>query len=183
MIETIFVLIIFTFVGLLTIILSFSMGRKNNLEKTKHMIPEGKPIYEDLFEQSKPLYSSVFFLAGKPDYILKTNDAVIPVEVKTGNYNQPQKHHIMQLATYCQLVEERFGKRPAHGLLVYYDSKKQFQIPFTNVMKRQLSETVEMMKQISEKGWDDSAKNLIDTRKCGSCSMKSYCDIAKKQGK
>ncbi|MFO8078655.1 MAG: CRISPR-associated protein Cas4 [Thermoplasmatota archaeon] len=183
MIENIFFLAILVLAGLFTIILSLYMGRKNELTKSKHMIPDGRAIYEDLFEQSKPLYSSVFPLAGKPDYILKTADGVIPVEIKTGNHNQPQKHHVMQLAAYCQLVEERFGKRPAYGLLVYYDSKKQFKISYTQSLKRQLSETVEMMKQISEKGWDDHVKEYIDTKKCGSCAMKSYCDIAKNHGR
>lgn len=180
MIENVFFLSIFVFAGMLAIIFSFLLGRRNKLTKSAHLIPDGQPIYEDLFEQSKPLYSSVLPLVGKPDYILKTEEGFVPVEIKTGNHSHPRKHHVMQLVSYCQLVEDCFGKRPAYGLLVYFDSKKQFQIPFTNSMKRQLHETIEIMKQISEKGWDDHVNEFIDTKKCGSCTMRSYCDIADK---
>jgi hypothetical protein len=51
-------------------------------------------------------------LTGKPDYILREGEELIPVEHKSRLMSAAGAYEgeILQLAAYCLLVEERFGK-------------------------------------------------------------------------
>ena len=79
----------------------------------------GKIEYIDI-EKHKPemLVSETHRLRGRPDYILFKEGEYIPVEVKTGRTPQgPLFSHILQLATYCILLEETYGKGTAQTVL------------------------------------------------------------------
>lgn len=89
----------------------------------------GQRVYSDT--EKKPgevLYSSTTNLVGKPDYIIKDGAGFIPVEVKTTAKipNQPYQNHVMQLMSYCLLVEENYGKAPIGGYLQYIDPEKKY---------------------------------------------------------
>jgi len=155
------------------------LKRKNKRMKDNHVIPDGLLMYNDLFKPEKTLYSSQHGLCGKPDYIMKNRDGFIPVEVKTGNHNSPQKHHIMQLMSYCQIVEDYYGQTVPYGILVYYDTKKQFSICFNDTYKSQLNQTINFMRNISKDQWDNHIDRLIDSAKCKNCSMKTFCGFFK----
>jgi CRISPR-associated exonuclease Cas4 len=51
-------------------------------------------------------------LTGKPDYMSREGEELIPVERKSRSVSATGAYdgEILQLATYCLLVEERFGK-------------------------------------------------------------------------
>jgi CRISPR-associated exonuclease Cas4 len=89
-------------------------------------------IYSDT--QSMPgkvMKSKKLPLVGKPDYLIKDNGLVIPVEIKTGlTPKEPHESHVMQLMAYCYLVEEIYGTRPPGGYLKYPD--REFKIRYTN---------------------------------------------------
>ena len=93
-------------------ILFISISRKINRTvrklKIKHKIQDGKIIYSDLNMPAKPLFSKRYRISGKPDYIIKKDGHQIPVEVKTGQYHEPKKNHVFQLAAYCQILEENY---------------------------------------------------------------------------
>jgi hypothetical protein len=77
-------------------------------------------VYQDTAdrEASRPLYAARYGLAGKPDYILRRREGLIPVEVKPGRRaHSPFQADVMQLAAYCLLVEESSGQAPPYGLL------------------------------------------------------------------
>ena len=134
----------------------------------------GRIIYEDLHEINQSLHSKILPLCGKPDYILQQKRNIrIPVEVKTGNHTKPRNHHIIQLLCYCQLVEETFHNNVPYGLLIYYDTKYQFKIPFNKKHKKLLLSTIENMQSQIEKG--AIVRNHISVSKCLSCSMNNFC--------
>jgi CRISPR-associated exonuclease Cas4 len=91
----------------------------------------GTHLYADT--QAKPgvtLYARTIPLVGKPDYIVRKGQSIVPVEIKTGKTPAtPFENHAMQLAAYCLLVHERYGKRPHMGYLVYPD--RQFQVEYS----------------------------------------------------
>jgi CRISPR-associated exonuclease Cas4 len=145
--------------------------------KKDQLIPSGDLIYDDLCSPSKILYSNRYGLSGKPDYILKNKDGYIPVEVKIGQHCHPQRHHIMQLICYGQIVKDHFGQSVPYGILVYYDTKKQFSIAFTREREKQLKQTVSLMRRILDFQWLGDVEDLIDTSKCMHCSMRKYCDF------
>jgi CRISPR-associated exonuclease Cas4 len=88
-------------------------------------LPGGRVIYCDTRNWGKlerPLYDRALDLTGKPDYLVRQNGQIIPVEVKSGRAPKaPYDAHIFQLASYCLLVEKTYGKRPPSGILHYND--------------------------------------------------------------
>jgi CRISPR-associated protein Cas4 len=167
--------LILLFISITLIFISLWLKAKNITIKKKYFAFTGKIVYEDLQKPSKSLYSNTLSLCGKPDYILKLKkNIVIPVEVKTGNHKQPKKHHIMQLIAYCQLVQETYHKSVPYGLLIYYDSKSQFKIPYDHNYKKALSATIDTMKKQVKNG--NVLRNHTSLKKCLTCSMGNFCN-------
>jgi CRISPR-associated exonuclease Cas4 len=137
-------------------------------------IPQGAIMYADVMQSEKTLSSRTLGLRGRPDYIIKTkHNEIVPVEVKTGNHDHPKKWHIMQLIAYCHLVSESYNQPVSHGVLVYYDTKKQFRIPYTNQYQTLLTSTIKKM-------YDHMLTNMVcrthdDKIRCMHCSFYSKC--------
>src|SRR5919204_1185822 len=75
----------------------------------------GTRIYQD--SPTRPgelLFASSLPLCGKPDYLIKTADGIVPVEYKSGKTAPavPYPSHVFQLIAYCLLVAEHYGSRP-----------------------------------------------------------------------
>ena len=80
---------------------------------------KGKIEYIDM-DESKVFKSDAYGLSGRPDYVIKLADNLIPVEEKKGRTPQgPLFSHILQVAAYCLLIEDTMGKAPPYGLLKY----------------------------------------------------------------
>lgn len=126
-----------------------------NLRKSKFGVLAGKRIYSDTEENpGVVLYSLTINLAGKPDYIIKESGGEIPVEVKTTSRipSEPYQNHVMQLMSYCLLVEENYGKAPIGGYLRYLDPHnklpaKEFKIRYTDEAR---DGVISLVKEITE---------------------------------
>jgi CRISPR/Cas system-associated exonuclease Cas4 (RecB family) len=105
---------------------------------------------------------------------VKQNRYILPVEVKTGNHKVPQKNHILQLAAYCQLIEDNYGGFVPYGVLVY-DDTYQYKIPFDPKIRFELETTINKMRYSLKTG--KITMNHSDIRRCRACSMKKYCNI------
>src|SRR5260221_13324619 len=56
-------------------------------------LPEGELVYEDADGQGDPLSSSIYPLAGKPDYVVKLPDArPVPVELTLNVHDATAPH-------------------------------------------------------------------------------------------
>ena len=141
--------------------------------KKNYKIQQGTITYSDLNKPAKALFSKKYKIAGKPDYIVKQNKNYLPVELKTGKHAEPQKNHILQLAAYCQLLEENYGGFVPYGILVYNNSY-QYKIPFDPMLRFELENTITKMRQYMISG--KSIPNHNDSRRCISCSMRKYCN-------
>ncbi len=99
---------------------------------------KNKSIYSDHRERPvKALFSSKYKLAGKPDFILHTKDGLLPLEIKSSRRPyRPYFSDVMQLVSYCLLLEER-GDKPRYGFL-QYKSGKAFSVPYTEGLKSHL---------------------------------------------
>ena len=70
-----------------------------------------------------PFFSSRHRLTGRPDYLVTSARSIVPVEVKSGCApDEPHRGHLLQLAAYCLLVEETYGRKVPYGLLHYTDA-------------------------------------------------------------
>ena len=173
-------MVIYILIGLVlllaVLLISKSRGINREIDRLKieHKIQDGKITYSNLNIPAKALFSKRYRLSGKPDYIVKNNDRYMPVELKTGYHKEPQKHHVLQLIAYCQLVEDSYNVFTPQGLLIYNDTSKQFKIPFDPGLRFELESTIKKMRYLLKT--NEIKRNHNDPYKCKNCSMKTYCD-------
>lgn len=119
-------------------LLFFILRQKNDLG----ILANTKPLYQDTTKiPGVVLYAKSLALVGKPDYLLRIDGDIIPVEVKTGR--SPRKSylgHNMQLMAYCLLVEENYGIRPKGGILKYHN--KELKLAYTKKAEQSLRKLV-----------------------------------------
>lgn len=138
-------------------------------------LPRGRVIYADTgrWEQlAQPLVSRRLGLIGRPDYLVADGLDVLPAEVKShAAPAQPYPSHVMQLAAYCALVAETYGRRPSHGILRYANTT--FEIPFTPALETRLSEILTAMRADLAAG--DAPRDHDDPRRCRACAYRDLC--------
>ncbi len=84
----------------------------------------GERVSRDTSETPGPLLvAETVPLRGKPDYLIRQDGFLIPVEIKTAERAPAQayQNHVAQLYAYCLLVEEHYGIRPPYGVIRYLD--------------------------------------------------------------
>jgi CRISPR-associated protein Cas4 len=139
--------------------------------KNRYQIPTGKITYSDLNIPAKPFFSPRYRLAGKPDYVLQKDHHYIPVERKSGSSSVPQHNHRLQLAAYCQLLEETYDGFVPYGVLVYNNTS--YTIAFDPQLRFELELAITKMRISLKQG--GVTLNHQEPKKCKSCSMRRYC--------
>lgn len=135
-------------------------------------IPKGMILYSDLNVPAAPLFSSRSRLTGKPDYIVRKDDHFLPVEVKTGGGQHPHHSQVLQLAVYCQLLEETTGAFVPEGILVY--NNVPYTIPFDPKLRFELESVIKRMRSCLRSGVVQ--RNHQEQKRCTHCSMRQYCN-------
>lgn len=142
-------------------------------------LPQGEIIFQDTLrtetEVTEPLFSRTFRLAGKPDYLIEENGEIVPVEVKSGRApSRPYESHVFQLAAYCLLVSDIYGRRPTYGVIRYAD--RQFTVPYDIQLEDDLLRVMDGMR------FDANEVNVHrshhQTGRCMACSFRYTCDEA-----
>ncbi len=159
--------------SIICFILSLIIKLRARKIKKSNNIQDGKITYTDLNKPSKPFFSKKYRLAGKPDYIVEKNGIFYPVEYKAGNHNFPLKNHVLQLASYCHLIEENYGGFVPYGILVY-DKNKSFKIPYNPAVRFELESNIQKIRTSIKTG--RIKRNHSNRSKCKYCSMKEHCD-------
>src|SRR5713226_2070383 len=127
----------------------------SRLARGRTGLPPGVVVYSDTGGWSRverPLFSAALQLTGKPDYLVRHGAALIPVEVKSGQAppGGPHPGHTYQLAAYCALVAEAYGRRPAYGLIQYAD--QTLAVNYTREMETELHALLAEMRGDAEAG-------------------------------
>src|SRR6476620_8147105 len=125
-------------VSLLILIAGALLLKRGRRAQQATGLPTGEVVYSDTGaweETPEPLLSRRYGLVGKPDYLVQVRSGQqmmwVPVEVESRRRPAvTPDSHILQLATYCLLVEDVRKVRPTHGLLHYADTT--LQIPYTD---------------------------------------------------
>lgn len=150
-------------------------------------LPGGQLIYVDTRqwgEVEEPLYHAGLGLTGKPDYLVRQGNTIIPVEVKTGRLPQaPFDGHIYQLAAYCLLVERVYHVRPPFGILHYTKEKypksatrasRTYTIPYTPELEDAILELlIQMQRDLKRR---DLPRSHSVVGRCRSCGYQDRCD-------
>jgi len=145
-------------------------------ERARSGLPQGRVVYTDTGgwgRLERPLFSHALRLTGKPDYLVADGADVIPVEVKSRRAPaQPYPSHTLQLAAYCLLVEECYGRRPPYGIVKYADHA--FEVDYTPELEDELLATLEDMRADLAAG--DATRNHDEPRRCRACGYREQCN-------
>ena len=164
-----YISILFLIIGLVLLFVVFQQKRQAG-------IPSGRVIYSDTNQWGKvekPLFDPNLKLTGKPDYLVKQKNQIIPVEVKSRSSPRvPYDSHIYQLAAYCLLVQHEFGTRPNYGILHYQN--QTFAIDFTPTLEKTVKETIREMQEVKNSSKLDRSHD--NPRNCHRCGYRSICD-------
>lgn len=141
--------------------------------RSEHGIKSGAIEYVDALDNSsKMLSSQKYGLRGRPDYILKKEEGLVPVEIKTGRTPKgPLFSHIMQLASYCLLVEENYNSQPPYGIIKY--STIEHEIEYDEDLKKILISKLDDMRELLKSG--KAHRNHNRESKCRFCSRREIC--------
>jgi len=141
-------------------------------------LPEGELVYEDADGQGEPLSSSIYPLAGKPDYVVKLPDGrPVPVELKLNVHDAtaPYSNHTIQVAAYCLILEDYFVPAPTHGILRYAD--REFTVEYTSALKKKVIRLLTEMAKCSEQQPPPLARQRAS--KCRICTFQAICPIGR----
>lgn len=144
----------------------FPVGRIGSIEKNREGV-----------RQEKPLISRAYGLIGRPDYLVRTDEGIIPVEVKSTKLpanGRPFDSHLMQLVAYCLLVEDVIDESVPYGIIRYSDG--EVVIDYTPELRDDLLFLLEEMREASEA--DEVHRSHTDARRCAGCSMRESCTEA-----
>ena len=141
-------------------------------------MPSGQVLYrdmEDRIDLDRPLYAADLDLVGRPDYLLRTADGLVPVEIKSGRTpRRPYDSHVYQLAAYCALVERSYGQRPSHGLIRY--EQRNFEVAYTAELESGLLRVLDQMR--ADLGRAEVNRSHQQAARCRSCGYLSRCEQA-----
>jgi CRISPR-associated exonuclease Cas4 len=133
--------------------------------------------------QERALISRKFGLTGRPDYLVRTREGIVPVEAKSTRRpasGLPYDSHLMQLAAYCLLVEDALGARVPYGLMRYADG--EVRVEYTQELRETLLEIIAEIRDAREA--DEVHRSHDEQRRCASCGYREVCDesLAKDEG-
>ena len=146
-------------------------------------LPAGQVVYSDTGGWEKveqPLLSRRYGLVGRPDYLVSVREGkrtvVIPVEVKSRRAHKTPTptaldHHVLQLATYCLLVEDVHKVRPPYGLLRYADAT--LRIDYTDELKSAVLRAAEGIRRARSAA--DLHRDHDDPARCRGCGYRHAC--------
>ncbi len=139
-------------------------------------LPRGRVVYTDTGSWKRcthPLFSDRYRLTGKPDYLVRGPEGLIPVEVKSGQAPAlPHQAHVLQLAAYCLLVEEQEARQPPYGIIKYGD--RAFEVDYTPALRAELLTTLTAMRRHLY-AYDVNRSHNEPARCCG-CGYRERCD-------
>ena len=123
-------------------------------------------------ERSLPLYCDRLGLVGKADIVEFLPDGTpYPVEYKHGP--KRQKHHDdLQLAAQAMCLEEMTGKPVLRGAIYHHSSRRRREVQLTDVLRRQVEETVETIRAMFVSG---KLPPAVNDARCKECSLKELC--------
>jgi CRISPR-associated exonuclease Cas4 len=130
-------------------------------------------VYGAEYVEAELFISETQGLVGKPDYIIQVGDDYVPVERKSRQVSQagPHESEVLQLAAYCLLVEERFGRSISQGRLQY--ANRSIDIPFDQALREMLQASLRRLRDAETLA--DVPRNHRSQAKCRGCGFRDVC--------
>ena len=132
-------------------------------------------LNEEGERQERPLVSRLYGLTGRPDYLVRTREGVVPVEAKSTRKpasGVPYDSHLMQLAAYCLLVEDQLGEPVPYGVVRYRDG--EVRVRFTPELRESLLALLAEMRETRDA--EEAHRSHEEPPRCAACSYLDACD-------
>jgi CRISPR-associated exonuclease Cas4 len=118
------------------------------------------------------LFSERLKIVGRPDRIVGQGEFLIPEEWKP-SARRIYHGNRLQVAVYCLLIEEKFGVRPPHGVVVLAGGKR-VEVPFTDELRAEVLSVAARIREHRR-----SIEREIPVRqppaKCRACGQREHC--------
>lgn len=163
--------------GVCLVGLALLVGGLGWLLRRRASLPDGAVVYEDMSDvvRSPPLSAPHYGLIGRPDYLIRREGFLLPVEVKSAAApRRPHPSHLLQLAAYCLLVEEVYGLRPPGGFIRYRD--RTLWADYTPALRAALLRTLAAMRRDLERG--EAHRQHRSPARCRACGFRAICEEA-----
>jgi CRISPR-associated exonuclease Cas4 len=168
----VFLSVLWTAGSLYLIVFHYYYSRRAGDVVRETRLEPGEIRFADTTKHSEVLVSKLLPLRGRPDYVIERGGFTIPVELKTGRTPPaPYDSHALQLAVYCHLVGETYGKRPPYGILAYPD--RTFEVPYSDDLEDRLVRTLMRMELARRTG--DVHRDHNSPKRCLGCSRREGC--------
>lgn len=132
----------------------------------------GRVVDSDLAGDGRLMEDPEWDLTGTPDYVMETDEGLVPVEVKTGKTpDRPYPSHTVQVACYLRLLEATTGIAPTYGLLTY--PQRVFQVQWDQETQSQLLVVLEKIQAAEAAGRADRDHEHVG--RCMGCARRSEC--------
>jgi CRISPR-associated exonuclease Cas4 len=129
---------------------------------------------------ARVMRSARYGVSGKPDYLMEEHGRIVPVELKpTRRATSPWLRDVVQLATYCLLLEEIEPRFAGYGYLRY--AQRTFRVDFTDSLRAELLNTIALLR--ADLTASDVSPNHHDPRRCARCSLVTRCGQALTTGR
>ncbi len=146
-------------------------GRDADRMRDEHGFVKGD-LQEESWLGGAPLHDSEWGLTGKPDYVVKTEEGFVPVEVKTGRTPQkPFESHQLQVACYLRLLEADGAPLAGYGLLTYPEGV--FKVTWDDRSRASLRAILARMAQAKDEGKADRDHEHVG--RCRGCARRQFC--------
>jgi CRISPR-associated exonuclease Cas4 len=164
------------FAAIILFFLALALFWQANRQQKTAGLPGGKVIYSDTKDWGtvdKPFYDPLLGLTGKPDYVVKKGNQLIPVEVKSSRVIEaPYDSHIFQLAAYCYLIEKQTGNRPHYGILHY--PSRTFRVDYTQKLESALLDLISDIRYQERRTTVNRSHDV--EKRCVNCGYQENCN-------
>ena len=171
---TVLFLTLFIIALLLCALLAWGAARRT---RRRAALPEGKVLYSDTGGEKRSaetLVSRRHGLKGRPDYLVKTRDGIVPVEIKSTSMphsGRPYEAHVMQLVCYCLLCEEIMGAHVPYGIIRYRDGEAR--VEYTLEARARLLSLLDEMRRA--KALMVIHRSHSQPGRCAGCGFRDVC--------
>jgi CRISPR/Cas system-associated exonuclease Cas4 (RecB family) len=134
-------------------------------------------VFSDTGYQRVPgvsLVSHGLRLVGKPDFLIRSKEGLIPVEEKSSlaPVSGPYLSQLLQLGVYLIFVEENYGPVP-YGVLKYSD--RSVRVEFTQDLRQRVLSLLSELKRAERTAVNGVLRSHNSASKCRRCGFYDVC--------
>lgn len=156
---------------------TFKMAHGHKAEEAIDQLEKRRKLTEFGLAEGKRRFhfwcnSKQLGLSGKLDLLIDAPEGLFPVDFKFSE-SQVHENHIIQLAGYALLLEERFQRPVEQGFIFLIPREEIVPVPLTSERKQAVHSTIEIIRQTI--GREAMPEPTEVRARCDDCEYRNYC--------